>query len=88
MHFLILALDGGEWSASHPSHFTPRGRAPGTHWRGDKQLKMHCTNDVPERHTSSVQLSARVKFNQLNSLSCASNLCKGNRQRRVLHVFT
>jgi hypothetical protein len=30
MHSLTLALDGGEWSASHPCHFTPRERAPGT----------------------------------------------------------
>jgi hypothetical protein len=27
-----MALDGGEWSASCPSCFTPRERAPGTHW--------------------------------------------------------
>jgi hypothetical protein len=33
-HSLTLALDGGEWSASHPGHFTPRERAPGTHWIG------------------------------------------------------
>jgi hypothetical protein len=32
--FLALALDGGEWSASRPSRFTPRERAPGTHWIG------------------------------------------------------
>jgi hypothetical protein len=30
--FLTLALVGGEWSASHPSCFTPGERAPGTHW--------------------------------------------------------
>jgi hypothetical protein len=29
---LTSALDGGEWSASHPGSFTPRERAPGTHW--------------------------------------------------------
>jgi hypothetical protein len=34
-HSLILALDGGEWSASCPGCFTPRERAPGTHWIGD-----------------------------------------------------
>jgi hypothetical protein len=34
MHSLTLALDGGEWSASHPGHFTPRKRAPGIHWIG------------------------------------------------------
>jgi hypothetical protein len=31
---LISALDGGEWSASHPGSFTRRERAPGTHWIG------------------------------------------------------
>jgi hypothetical protein len=30
MHSLTSALDGGEWSASCPDHFTPRERAPGT----------------------------------------------------------
>jgi len=29
-----LVLDGGERSASHPGHFTPRERAPGNHWTG------------------------------------------------------
>jgi hypothetical protein len=33
-HPLTSALDGGEWSASRPGHFTPRERAPGTHWIG------------------------------------------------------
>jgi len=23
-----MSLEGGEWSASHPRHFTPRGTAP------------------------------------------------------------
>jgi hypothetical protein len=32
--FLTSALDGGEWSASHPGHFTPREKAPGMHWIG------------------------------------------------------
>jgi hypothetical protein len=32
--FLTSALDGGEWSASHHGRFTPRERAPGTHWIG------------------------------------------------------
>jgi hypothetical protein len=30
----IIWLDGVEWSASHPGRFTPRERAPGTHWIG------------------------------------------------------
>jgi hypothetical protein len=32
--FLTLALAGGEWSASHPAHFTPRERTPSTHCIG------------------------------------------------------
>jgi hypothetical protein len=32
--YLTSALDGGEWSASRPGHFTPRERAPGTRWIG------------------------------------------------------
>jgi hypothetical protein len=32
--FLTSALDGGEWSASRPDHFTPGERVPGTHWTG------------------------------------------------------
>jgi hypothetical protein len=31
-HSLTSALDRGEWSASRPGRFTPRERAPGTHW--------------------------------------------------------
>jgi hypothetical protein len=30
----ISALDGGEWSASSPGHFTPREGTPATHWIG------------------------------------------------------
>jgi hypothetical protein len=33
-HSLNSALHGGEWSASRPRRFTPRERAPGTHWIG------------------------------------------------------
>jgi hypothetical protein len=32
--FLISVLDRGEWLASCPGLFTPRERAPGTHWIG------------------------------------------------------
>jgi hypothetical protein len=32
--FLTSALDGNEWSASHPGPFTLRERAPGTYWIG------------------------------------------------------
>jgi hypothetical protein len=33
---LTSALDGREWSASRPGRFTPRERAPGTHWIGTR----------------------------------------------------
>jgi hypothetical protein len=33
-HSLTSALDGGEWSTSRPGRFTPREKAPGTHWIG------------------------------------------------------
>jgi hypothetical protein len=32
--FLASALDGGEWSASRASDFTPGRRASSTHWIG------------------------------------------------------
>jgi hypothetical protein len=35
MHSLTSALDEGEWTASRPGHFTPKERAPITHWIGD-----------------------------------------------------
>jgi len=30
-----MALDEGEWSASHSGHFIPGERDPGTHWMGE-----------------------------------------------------
>jgi hypothetical protein len=33
-HSLTSALDRGEWSASRPGRFTPRERAPVSHWIG------------------------------------------------------
>jgi hypothetical protein len=32
--FLIVALDGGEWSALRTGRFSPTETAPGTHWVG------------------------------------------------------
>jgi hypothetical protein len=34
MHSVTSALDGSEWLASLSGRFTPRERAPGTHWIG------------------------------------------------------
>jgi hypothetical protein len=32
--YLTSALDGGEWLASRPGHFTPREKGPGIRWMG------------------------------------------------------
>jgi hypothetical protein len=32
---LTSSLNGGEWSALRPGHFTPEKIAPRTHWIGD-----------------------------------------------------
>jgi hypothetical protein len=34
LHAFALTIDGGEWLASRSGCFTPRERAPGTHWIG------------------------------------------------------
>jgi len=39
LHSILTSpLDGGEWSASQPGHFTSRERAHGTHWIGGGSL--------------------------------------------------
>jgi hypothetical protein len=47
--FLTSALAGGEWSASHPCRFTPRERAPGTHWIGSWVSPRAGLDDVEKR---------------------------------------
>jgi hypothetical protein len=50
--FLTSAVDGGEWSASRPGCFTPRERAPGTHWIGG-WVGSSAGLDAVKRHISS-----------------------------------
>jgi hypothetical protein len=66
-HSLTSALDGGEWSASRPGRFTPRERAPGTHWIGDwvgpragldVVVKKKTSLDLPEKYD--VLISKRI----------------------------
>jgi hypothetical protein len=47
--FLTVALDGGEWSVSRPSHFAPGERAPVTHWIGGWVDPRASVDDVEER---------------------------------------
>jgi hypothetical protein len=48
-HSLASALDGGKWSASRPCRFTPRERAPGTHWIGGWMGPRAVSNVVVKR---------------------------------------
>jgi hypothetical protein len=59
-HSLISALDGGEWSASRPSRFTPRERAPGTHWIGGWVGPRAVLDAVLKRKKSSVPARNRT----------------------------
>jgi len=50
--FLILALDGGVWSASCPGTFIPRERAPGTPWIGGRVGLRACMDMLTNRKVS------------------------------------
>jgi hypothetical protein len=57
-HSLTSALDGGEWSAQRPGHFTPREGAPGTRWIGRwvgpmPDLNMVSKRNIPNPHRES-----------------------------------
>jgi hypothetical protein len=56
--FLTSAVDGGEWSASRPGHFSTGIKAHGTHWIGglagitaglDAVAKRKISNHCPRR---------------------------------------
>jgi hypothetical protein len=65
--FLTPALNGGEWSASRPSRFTPRERATGPrpmrcetdrnkiHFYGEVLLAPHPTPNLEDRPLSAVR---------------------------------
>jgi hypothetical protein len=56
-HSLTSALHGGEWSASRLGLFTPRERAPGTHWiggwAGPKVILDAVVKRIPSLHRDS-----------------------------------
>jgi hypothetical protein len=55
-HSLTSALDGGEWSASRPGRFTPRKRAPCTHWIGGWEGPRAVLDAVVKRKIPSVNI--------------------------------
>jgi len=61
--FLTSALDGGEWSASRPGHFTLREKAPGTHWIGGWLRSFGCKNLVGHDHLGDRQINIRRETN-------------------------
>jgi hypothetical protein len=61
-HSLISALDGGEWSASRPGRFTPRERAPGTHWIVVVGLLMSPLSTFSGLQKCSYELDVRGSF--------------------------
>jgi hypothetical protein len=61
-HSLTSALDGGEWSASRPGRFSPRERAPGTHWIGGCAGPRAVLDAVMKRKIPRNLVKHRVKF--------------------------
>jgi hypothetical protein len=60
-HSLTSALDGGEWSASRPSRFTPKETAPGTHWIGGWVGPRAVLNSVVKRKIPSPRRESNPK---------------------------
>jgi hypothetical protein len=65
MHSLTSALDGGEWSASRPSRFISKERAPGTHWIGG-WVKMVEIYDTKWGETQTLNSELSFKSSSLN----------------------
>jgi hypothetical protein len=76
-HYLTLALDGGEWSASRPGRFTTKERAHGTHWIAgwvgpraglDKVVKRKITSHCRDWNPPIVQPLAQRYMTELSRL--------------------
>jgi hypothetical protein len=62
-HSLTSALDGCEWSASHPGGFNPREGAPGTHWIGGWVGPRASLDVVVKRETPSPRRKSNPRTN-------------------------
>jgi len=71
LHALLTsALDGGEWSASHPGRFTPRERAPGTHWIGgwvDPRNGLDAVDITKRKFGKEMTTQTKIKIHYITS---------------------
>jgi hypothetical protein len=59
--FLTSALGGGEWSDSRPGRFTPRERAPSSHWIGGWMGPRTVLGTVVKRSIPSPRLESKPR---------------------------
>jgi hypothetical protein len=71
------ALDGGEWSVSRSGLFTPRKRAPGTHWIGRWVSPKAVLYTVVKRKILRYGDRETENFNQEISRKCRSQWLSG-----------
>jgi hypothetical protein len=88
--FLTSALDGGEWSTSRPGRFTPRERAPGTHWIGGWVGPRAVLDAVVERKIpSSLRVSnPRTSIVQPVTQSYTDWAIAGLTQWQIFHIIS
>jgi len=60
--FFTSALVGGELSASRPGHFTPKERAPGTHWIGGLMGPRTVLGAVVKRKIPNPRRESNISF--------------------------
>jgi hypothetical protein len=70
IHSLTSALDGGEWSASRPHHFTPRETAPGTHWIGGRVEIRAVLDAVVKRKIPSPRRESKPRTPIVQTVAC------------------
>jgi hypothetical protein len=71
--FLTLALDGGKWQSPCPGHFTPEGRASGSHWiRCSVTPGVHLNAAMKRQIFSLLGISA---IQVVKDLNCKQEIC-------------
>jgi hypothetical protein len=82
--FFTSALDGGEWSASHPSRFTSGEIAAGAHWLGgwegpragvygvERRQILHCRESLTEGEMMELKI---LNLNAINFFKVPASLC-------------